>query len=447
MLILNLSVSFSNILLWTFTELFIVLMTFQATHLFARYALNVRLQKGHKLPLTRPTSLLDMLPYNNDLHPAPPYLKAILTIVRVFVILVSVYLGFTLDASLHPVGPAFPVQSTTEIATTSRSTLTVNDGTEIAAMAKLSCLSIHDSSHLVLHKAYLSKDNILCEDGVHTPTTKTLLAAHLRPAAPTPLHGLALSAALLKSAQSSSESGIQIAQGKNAILYSPAQISEEVRILLLARLSDSQCTYSLSRTPGSGFQVPISIRINMTCDLVFANFSRLLRPKPAHTPPRMSFLHQIIDALVVSAPSSVAPPQLDGSVVATLSTSGIVVGLSVAFVSTVACLALCLLLKRGVVQENFMSPTGVASVWGIEKYGEESCRAADSGLYLAFDSKAKLPYLGSEASDCAKQMWCRSTGLDSSDSEFALDTRRCGCESSDIESQNDHSQCELDDVD
>lgn len=375
-------------------------MTFQATRLFARYTLNRRLERGKKVRLSSTTGLLDSLPYNSDLQPVEGFVKVSLTALRIGAIAISVFLGYALDGTVRPNETPFAVSSAIDVASDLSNVLTVNSGEDITSMAKLSCLRISNNNDVYLFKGYVGGDDIICEDGMYTYSTKVLIASEIRSGQPVVLEGESMNGMnILNSVRRNGKliPGLNISD--RSITYerldrSGTATGDECRIVLNARKADGLCEFGVWRSAGSGFLNPVHLKITTSCQVQILGFPRMLHWKPVSMPPRMSFLYQVIDAIIVSVEAKTAPRRMGSRVVATVTFASVVVIVIIAISSTLASIGLWLSLRNGKMKD-LMSPRGIASLWGSEKYGQGSSELQTEDLFVALDENARLPYLGS----------------------------------------------------
>lgn len=386
---LSISVPLANILLWTFTEAFIVLMSFHGTRLLARYLLNHRLSRGHQVSLTSAPSLVDALPYNSDLEPLPRRAKLVLTAVRFAAVAISVYVGAALDGAVAPNHRTFAATLATGIATKDVGNLTRNDGNHIPAMAKLSCLRIMDNNNVALYRGYVAEGDILCEDGSMTYTKETLVHAQIRP---DPSYGSSMDLSGLNLIDVEAKGGLSVTD--KAVTYNSTDEQgnrkESVRIQLISREGDL-CTFGVQRSKGSGFDLDLYITLTMTCEVKILEFKRMLAPKPSWMPPRMSFLYQTLDALVLSERVTTAPTRKGGNVQATITLGGLATAIASAAIITVTSIVLWLALQQGGVKKDFTSVKGLAEMWADEKFGGVS----QDGVFVVLPKEGGSPYLGS----------------------------------------------------
>lgn len=397
MIHLGVSVGIANILLWIFAEVFIVIMTFNATRLYASKINQGRLATGEKIPVPSTLSLIDRLPYNGDLLIVKEPTKLVLTILRVVAVIVSVYLGSILDGEVRHVGHRFEVTSVIDIAKLNMRKLSENSGNDISAMAKMSCLRIHNNNDVVLYKGYIgSKQDIVCEDGLATYTTQILVAAQIRAGESTPESGISMDGmSILKGLDSNknvNSSSFSVIYRKQS--HSGNDIDEQIRIVLNRKMKDNMCEFGLQRSAGGGFQSVVDLKVNTTCSITIVDFDRLIQPKPPWMPPRMSFLYHFLDSVVVCADGITAPAQRGTTVDASVTVSGLCIGVFVAVVSTIVSTLLWATM-RGKQKVDLTSPEGVANLWHCEKFRLKLEESSFDNMYIALDQQKKCPYLGS----------------------------------------------------
>lgn len=432
MLRLDTSVGVANILLWGFTEVFVVLMTFQATRLYARHSLDKLLMRGKKISMRSSTKIIDSLPYNSDLQPVPSGTKISLTAVRIGVIAISVYLGYALDGVVRREKNNFDVRSSIDVAKALDSKLTENSGEDIAAMAKLSCLCIKSNSDVELYKGYIdASGDILCEDGFSTQEKEVLLAANIRPLEETPTEGQSMAGIKLFTQLLKDDNAVPgLSVTAKSITYSALDSSgketgDNCRIVLLEKKPKNICEFGFRRSAGSEFVDSVDLRIATSCDVQVVEYSRMLGPKPRSMPPRMAFLHQVIDATVVSHSTNTAPTRMGKEVIASITTIGLVAAIAVALLSTVGSLVMWWLLRRRRTQD-LTSPQGMALVWGCEKYGRGVADLNGGDLFIGFDKKRQIPYLGSHDGIPEPAQGTKSRDVENTSEGFSAEEKEKG---------------------
>lgn len=399
MLHLGISMSLANILIFLFTEVFIVLMGFHATRLAARYVLHRQLSQGQKIPLTTPSSVVDALPYNSDLQPISPTPKLLLTLCRLFVIAISVYVGATLDGEvMHDTQP-FRVTKSIAVSHHATRELTENTGTDISAVAKVSCLRLINDHRGILYKGYMAGSEVICEDGSVTFTEDVLIQAEIRDNYTSDFKGLSLknmpiTHGAAKAGANVSDTQI-VYERKGVNLDTAADANGKVTITLVKKFTRNECIFGFHRSPSDGFNAPITLEISMLCDLEEVEFPRMLSAKPEFMPPGISFLLQVIDGMIVSTITNVAPRRKANAVMAMISVPGLAVGMMVALLATGLAIGLWVALKLSDVKSDFTSAKGVAELWGEEKFGERQMNGDFCGLFVALENEGKKAYLGS----------------------------------------------------
>lgn len=377
-----------------------MLMTFHTTRLVARYLLNRQLSHGNKVPLTPRFSIIDSLPYNSDLQPVSRPIKFALTLCRLAVIVISVYVGATLDGEVKHDTRTFKVHSSTSIAPVVGGKLTNNMGDDMSATAKLSCLRIIHNHSGILYKGYMAGSEILCEDGLETFGKKWLLKADFREGKLSEVAGLSMKG--MNILRANTQPGVTVSD--TSIMYSPSAedsdsfAGESCHIVLHKEYEeeegDRKCVFGVRRTAGSGFQDPIDLNLTTTCAMEVIDFSRMLCTKPTFLPPEVSFLLQVIDSMVVSSKDDYSPERKTQSVMAVMSVGGLATSVSVAAIATALGIALWVALRVGSIKSDFTSVQGVAELWGEEKFGTARF-SYDSGFFVALEGEGKTPYLGS----------------------------------------------------
>lgn len=399
MLRLGISVSLANILIFLFTEVFIVLMGFHATRLAARYVLHRQLSSGQKIPLTNRSSIIDILPYNSDLQPVGATPKFLFTLSRLFVIAVSVYVGATLDGQVMCDKSPFKVTSSISVAHRSSRVLTDNTGTDISAVAKVSCLRLINDHRGILYKGYMAGYEVICEDGSATFTKNVLLDTEIRENFTTNLDGLNLkNMAILTGAEEAganvSDSSIVYKRKSDGSTSSPEDIGT-ITITLLKRITNEECVFGVHRSLGGGFNVPITLEVTAICDMEVIDYPRMLSTKPEFMPPGISFLLQMINGVIVSSMPKATPRRKASSVIAVMSVPGLAIAIVVAIVATGVAIGLWAAMKRSDIKSDFTSVKGVAQLWGEEKFGRKRSNGDDCGLFVALQDEGKKAYLGS----------------------------------------------------
>lgn len=399
MLRLGISVSLANILIFLFTEVFIVLMGFHATRLAARYVLHRQLSSGQKIPLTNRSSIIDVLPYNSDLQPVGATPKFLFTLSRLFVIAVSVYVGATLDGEVMYDTSQFKVTSSIGVAHSSARELTDNTGTDISAVAKVSCLRLINDHRGILYKGYMAGYEVICEDGSATFTENVLLDTEIKENCTANHDGLTLkNMPILTGAKEAganvSDSSIVYTRKMDGSTSSPEDIGT-ITITLLKRITNEECVFGVHRSLGGGFNEPITLEITAICNMEVIDYPRMLSTKPEFMPPGISFLLQMINGVIVSSTTKVAPRRKARSVIAVISVPGLVIAMVIAIVETGAAIGLWAALKASDVKSDFTSVKGVAQLWGEEKFGMKRSKGDDCGLFVALQDEGKKAYLGS----------------------------------------------------
>lgn len=368
-------------------------MSFHATRLLARYILSQQLSRGDKISLTPAASLIDALPYNSDLQPLPHRAKLLLTLFRFAAVAVSVYVGAALDGAVAPENGSFAATEATAVATKSTEALIENTGLHIPAMAKLSCLRIVDNNHVTLYRGYVASQTILCEDGVMTYTKKALVSARIRDEDETKDQGEDISS--LNIADQEPQSGRLVKNDKSIVYYRRVGTDsdspeETLRIVLMQRRGDA-CSFGVRRSSGSGFPEKVDVKLTTTCNVRILDFSRMLAPKPSFLPPRMTFLHQTLDAIVVSERVDGGPTPKGDVIQATITLPGLVTVVVTAVVITVSSIVFWFALRSTSVKKDVTCVKGLAEIWGEEKFGTTS----QDGVFVALAAEGGSPYLGS----------------------------------------------------
>lgn len=376
---LGISVGLANVLLWAFIEVFVLLMITTATALMGRQSINTQLLRGKEVTINGPNDLVDILPYNGELQPVRRAFKLPLTVVRLIIVAISIYICAMLDGEPEEDATPFRVSAATSVSPAEGASLITNNGLEISSMIKLSCLKILNNNDVVMYRGYAGEGIIICEDGVDTYSEDILLEAELRSGFETPETGEDLTGMnILESAVENENlaSGMNISD--TAVIFSEIDESGAVedvstRIVLLERMNErNKCVFGMWRSNGTGFELRTDLKITTTCSLQTNAFDRLLRPKPDSIPPRMAFLHQIVDAVLVSHREENAPRRKDVKIVASLSLAAIILGSIVAFISTSLACGFAIAVRHGAVRPDLTSVGGVADVWASEKYGKDS---------------------------------------------------------------------------
>lgn len=398
---LGISVSLANILLFLFTEVFIVLMTFHTTRLAARYLLNRQLSHGNKVPLTTTAySIVDSLPYNSDLQPVSGPIKLGLTLCRLTVIAISVYVGATLEGEVRHDTKPLNISFSTGMAPVPGGLLTNNGGPDMSATAKLSCLRLINDHGGILYKGYMAVagSQIFCEDGLATFEEKILLQAEFREGSASDVTGLSMKGMNILRAKTQPD----VTVSDTSIVYSPptedgTSSGDSCKIVLHEEKDGGQdCVFGIRRMAGRGFLTPIDLNITTTCKLEVLDFSRMLSSKPTFLPPGVSFLLQVLDSMVISRETTEkGPDRRTDSVSAVIGVDGLATAIVVAIVATALGISLWVALRVGNIQSDFTSVKGVAELWGEEKFGTGTISSDDSGLFVALEGEDKTPYLGS----------------------------------------------------
>lgn len=334
---LDISVNLANILLWLFLEVFLLLMAMTATSLIVRYSISKTLLRGNDVPLNPNSNLnliIDKLPYNSDLHLVHKCLKLPLTLCRLAIIAITIYIGANLGAEPREQTNPVPVSSTLFLGPRSDALLISNSGDDISAMAKLSCLRIVTNNKIHLYKSFIfDNEEIICEDGVATFSKSLLLEAEIRATFRTPKEGLDMSGMPMFESTFENESARQgLKRSGTALTVNITDESGTVgnvstRIVLIEPLENGKCLFGFWRSAGDGFEKRVDVKLHAQCTLQIAALERMFWPKPVFVPPRMSFLFQVIDAALLAKRETKAPPLRDqNEAVATLPVVTIVIG-------------------------------------------------------------------------------------------------------------------------
>lgn len=387
------SVGIANVLLWCFTEVGVVLLTFAVTRQISSYLLTRKLNSGKKVKLSSKLGFIDRLPYNGDLRASDNAVKLCFTILRLGAIAASVYIGADLDGAVQNGHDRFTVTKSIDIAPTGGYALSENTGNDIAAMAKLSCLRILNNNDVVLYKGYILLDEeILCEDGLVTVSEKVLVAAQIRPSPTPPKRGIPMNGLNLYNATDvygNKVQGLQVAS--RSITYQSQLVRDYVSIVLLNKTNDGLCRFGLHRSTGSGFASSVHLVLTTNCSLRVVDFSRLIHEKPDYMPPRMAFLYHFLDAVVVSTDKTNVPDRKGTNVVASISLAALCVAISIATMSLATMAVLrCATGRR--VMVDLTSAEGVASVWHFEKYGKPTSTTS-MDFYIVLDEQTRSPSL------------------------------------------------------
>lgn len=397
---LGISVSAANILLWVFTEVFIICLTFNLTRLYASRQIYNKLEAGGKIAMPSTLSLIDRLPYNQDLLLLNDRTKLALTVVRFCVVIISFYLGSILNGAVRRSRHSFDVRSAIEISSLNATKLSKNFGNDIAAMAKLSCLRILNNNHVVLYKGYIASDeDIVCEDGLVTYSINVLASAQIRTGKQTPETGISMEGMNILNVSEEDESSVDVSS--LAIVYRERDdvgkyTGEQVRIVLNKRTENGLCQFGLERSAGGNFQIVVNLQVTTTCMVQIVDYSRLIKPKPDFLPPRMSFLYHVLDATVVRVNETVPPVRKGSLVEATLTVTGLCVGVSVALVSSLTTIFYWCSMRRK-TKLDITSAKGMANLWLCEKFGLKPEESSSDNMFISLDKQRKCPYL--ESSD------------------------------------------------
>lgn len=368
MIQLSISVGAANLFLWLLVEVFLILLSHTATRLVARFSVNRRLLSNSNISLNGPKDLIDKIPYNGDIFLARPPLKLVLTLYRICIVGISLYIGLNLDGDRELSRNPFPASSETFLSTTAGD-LTSNSGDDLNAMAKLSCLQVVDNNLVLLYKGYVSpSEHILCQDGNSTESENILLKAEIRATFRTPKTGLNISdTAMSTSAYDAQLTFIDLDYNRlvvNATDEEGLPINVAARIVLMKRLGEGKCQFGMWRSKGLGFSARVDIKVEASCNLRIAAVDRLLRPKPEFLPPRMSFLFQIVDSILLSKAAEEAPHLRKETIVATFplrATILLAVGIAV---SAGIYIVFSLIIRRGRIKNDLFSARGVGDVLG-----------------------------------------------------------------------------------
>lgn len=369
MVSLVLSVGVVNFIVFVFTKLLLHIMCKTSNSLMARHFVSKQLVRGKDVKFNPSPNLIDQLPCISDYRLAS-HLKIPLTLIYLAIVGVSVYITASVDGENAKNPEAFPVSSALFLGPRSGGSLISNSGEDINSMAKISCLRILNNNEIVLYKAFVGSDfDIICEDGQDTFSKRILFKAEIRAAFRTPKTGKDMQDMPIYNSTFGNEEARKGLELSNTALSvnktDELGMVQDVatRIVLIERSEEEMCIFGIWRSAGDGFDVRVDIKLHASCRMQVAALELMLLPKADYLPPRMSFLYQVMDGILVSQRKTEVPSLRDNErVVATLPLATIIVGFATAALCMISAAALYVVVRCSKVQEDVSTETGVAAV-------------------------------------------------------------------------------------